>query len=135
MKPVILVIDDEEAIRLFLQATLEDEGYEVMTVGTGGEAFRGSHPGFFPISQAPFRSTQGAPRRADPFGSRFDHRIAWRRRGRLQYGEQYSLHHAVPSSLVPDSQRNSLVVQFPGEPLAVDFRATVSRRTGCNCHP
>jgi len=37
MKPVILVIDDEEAIRLFLQATLEDEGYEVMTVGTGGE--------------------------------------------------------------------------------------------------
>jgi two-component system response regulator AtoC len=38
MKPVILVIDDEEAIRLFLQATLEDEGYEVLTVGTGGEA-------------------------------------------------------------------------------------------------
>ena len=38
MKPVILVIDDEEAIRLFLQATLEDEGYEVITVGTGREA-------------------------------------------------------------------------------------------------
>ena len=31
MKPVILVIDDEEAIRLFLEATLEDEGYEVLT--------------------------------------------------------------------------------------------------------
>ncbi|MCK9996190.1 MAG: sigma-54-dependent Fis family transcriptional regulator, partial [Candidatus Krumholzibacteria bacterium] len=37
MKPVILVIDDEEAIRLFLQATLEDEGYEVLTAATGGE--------------------------------------------------------------------------------------------------
>jgi DNA-binding NtrC family response regulator len=38
MKPIILVIDDEEAIRLFLQATLEDEGYEVIAVGTGREA-------------------------------------------------------------------------------------------------
>jgi len=38
MKPVILVIDDEEAIRLFLQAVLEDEGYEVLSVGTGQEA-------------------------------------------------------------------------------------------------
>ena len=37
MKPVILVIDDEEAIRLFLKATLEDEGYDVLTAGTGGE--------------------------------------------------------------------------------------------------
>ena len=37
MKPLILVIDDEEAIRLFLAATLEDEGYEVVTAGTGGE--------------------------------------------------------------------------------------------------
>ena len=37
MKPVILVIDDEEAIRLFLQATLEDEGYEILTAATGGE--------------------------------------------------------------------------------------------------
>jgi DNA-binding NtrC family response regulator len=37
MKPVILVIDDEEAIRLFLAATLEDEGYAVMTAATGGE--------------------------------------------------------------------------------------------------
>lgn len=37
MKPVILVIDDEEAIRLFLQATLEDEGYEVLTAATGGQ--------------------------------------------------------------------------------------------------
>ncbi len=38
MKPVILVVDDEEAIRLFLEATLEDEGYEILTAGTGGEA-------------------------------------------------------------------------------------------------
>jgi len=37
MKPVILVIDDEEAIRLFLQATLEEEGYEVLTAATGGQ--------------------------------------------------------------------------------------------------
>ncbi len=35
MKPVILVIDDEEAIRLFLEATLEDRGFEVLTAGTG----------------------------------------------------------------------------------------------------
>jgi two-component system response regulator AtoC len=38
MKPVILVIDDEEAIRLFLKATLEDEGYDVSTYGLGQEA-------------------------------------------------------------------------------------------------
>ncbi len=38
MKPVILVIDDEEAIRLFLEATLEDRQYEVLTAGTGQEA-------------------------------------------------------------------------------------------------
>jgi len=37
MKPLVLVIDDEEAIRLFLAATLEDEGYEVVTAGTGGQ--------------------------------------------------------------------------------------------------
>ena len=37
MKPVILVIDDEEAIRLFLKATLEDEGYAVVTYGKGQE--------------------------------------------------------------------------------------------------
>jgi len=37
MKPVILVIDDEEAIRLFLKATLEDEGYEILTASSGGE--------------------------------------------------------------------------------------------------
>lgn len=35
MKPVVLVIDDEEAIRLFLEATLEDEGYDVVTYGLG----------------------------------------------------------------------------------------------------
>lgn len=38
MKPAILVIDDEEAIRLFLEATLEDRGYEVLTAGTGQDA-------------------------------------------------------------------------------------------------
>ncbi|MCB1182036.1 sigma-54-dependent Fis family transcriptional regulator [bacterium] len=38
MKPVILVIDDEEAIRLFLEATLEDRDYEVLTAGSGAEA-------------------------------------------------------------------------------------------------
>jgi DNA-binding NtrC family response regulator len=35
MKPVILVIDDEEAIRLFLEATLEDRNYDVLTAGSG----------------------------------------------------------------------------------------------------
>jgi len=38
MNPLILVIDDEEAIRLFLDATLEDEGYDVVAAGTGQEA-------------------------------------------------------------------------------------------------
>ena len=38
MKPVILVIDDEEAIRLFLDATLRDEGYDVLLAGNGQEA-------------------------------------------------------------------------------------------------
>ncbi|MCP4571271.1 MAG: sigma-54-dependent Fis family transcriptional regulator [bacterium] len=38
MNPVILVIDDEEAIRLFLEATLTDHGYDVLTAGTGEEA-------------------------------------------------------------------------------------------------
>ncbi len=38
MKPVILVIDDEEAIRLFLSATLVDEGYDVLLAGSGEEA-------------------------------------------------------------------------------------------------
>ncbi len=35
MKPSILIIDDEEAIRLFLEATLEDRGYSVVTAATG----------------------------------------------------------------------------------------------------
>ena len=37
-QPVILVIDDEEAIRLFLEATLEDRGYTMRTAGTGAAA-------------------------------------------------------------------------------------------------
>ena len=40
MKPVILVVDDEQAIRLFLEATLEDEGYEVITAASGDEALQ-----------------------------------------------------------------------------------------------
>ncbi len=35
MKPVVMVIDDEQAIRLFLEATLEDEGYSVVAFGDG----------------------------------------------------------------------------------------------------
>ena len=38
MNPAILVIDDEESIRLFLEATLEDRGYDVLTAATGAEA-------------------------------------------------------------------------------------------------
>ncbi|MBU8870335.1 MAG: sigma-54 dependent transcriptional regulator [Gemmatimonadales bacterium] len=38
MKPVILVIDDEEAIRLFLEATLKDEGYDVLLAANGQSA-------------------------------------------------------------------------------------------------
>ena len=38
MDPLILVIDDEEAIRLFLEATLQDNGYRVATAGSGQEA-------------------------------------------------------------------------------------------------
>jgi DNA-binding NtrC family response regulator len=37
-KPVILVVDDEKAIRLFLEATLEDRLYEVVTAATGEQA-------------------------------------------------------------------------------------------------
>jgi DNA-binding NtrC family response regulator len=40
MKPLILVIDDEEAIRLFLESTLEDEGYEVRTAASGTDGLR-----------------------------------------------------------------------------------------------
>src|SRR5512135_592206 len=37
-KPRILVVDDERAIRHFLQITLGSEGYAVAEAGTGGEA-------------------------------------------------------------------------------------------------
>jgi len=37
-EPVILVVDDEEAIRLFLEATLEDRQYRVLTAATGQAA-------------------------------------------------------------------------------------------------
>ena len=38
MKPVILLVDDEDTIRLFLEKTLRDEGYEALTASTGAEA-------------------------------------------------------------------------------------------------
>lgn len=38
MKPVILLVDDEDTIRMFLEKTLRDEGYEALTAATGGEA-------------------------------------------------------------------------------------------------
>ncbi len=38
MKPVILLVDDEDTIRLFLEKTLRDEGYEALTAATGEEA-------------------------------------------------------------------------------------------------
>lgn len=38
MKPVVLLVDDEDTIRLFLEKTLHDEGYEAITAATGEEA-------------------------------------------------------------------------------------------------
>jgi len=38
LKPVILLVDDEDTIRLFLEKTLRDEGYEPITASTGTEA-------------------------------------------------------------------------------------------------
>ncbi len=38
MKPVILLVDDEDTIRLFLEKTLREEGYEALTAATGVEA-------------------------------------------------------------------------------------------------
>jgi DNA-binding NtrC family response regulator len=38
LKPVILLVDDEDTIRLFLEKTLRDEGYEALTAATGAEA-------------------------------------------------------------------------------------------------
>lgn len=38
MKPVILLVDDEDTIRLFLEKTLRDEGYEAITAATGAAA-------------------------------------------------------------------------------------------------
>ncbi len=40
MEPVVLVVDDEEGIRESLSGILEDEGYHVITTGTGEEALR-----------------------------------------------------------------------------------------------
>jgi DNA-binding NtrC family response regulator len=38
LKPVVLLVDDEDTIRLFLEKTLREEGYEALTAATGGEA-------------------------------------------------------------------------------------------------
>ena len=38
LKPVILLVDDEDTIRLFLEKTLRDEGYEAITAATGAVA-------------------------------------------------------------------------------------------------
>ena len=38
MKPVVLLVDDEDTIRLFLEKTLKVEGYEALTAATGEEA-------------------------------------------------------------------------------------------------
>jgi len=38
LKPVVLLVDDEDTIRLFLEKTLKDEGYEALTAATGEEA-------------------------------------------------------------------------------------------------
>jgi two-component system response regulator AtoC len=38
LKPVILLVDDEDTIRLFLEKTLREEGYEALTAATGAEA-------------------------------------------------------------------------------------------------
>ncbi len=40
MEPVVLIVDDEEGIRESLSGILEDEGYHVITTGTGEEALR-----------------------------------------------------------------------------------------------
>ena len=38
MKPVVLLVDDEDTIRMFLEKTIKDEGYESLTAATGAEA-------------------------------------------------------------------------------------------------
>ncbi|MBN2071237.1 MAG: sigma-54-dependent Fis family transcriptional regulator [Candidatus Krumholzibacteriota bacterium] len=38
MKPVVLLVDDEDTIRMFLEKTITDEGYESLTAATGNEA-------------------------------------------------------------------------------------------------
>jgi CheY-like chemotaxis protein len=39
-RPVVLVIDDEEMVRLAIQLVLESEGYEVLQAGDGLEGIR-----------------------------------------------------------------------------------------------
>ena len=38
MKPVILLVDDEDTIRMFLEKTIRDEGYEALTAANGEQA-------------------------------------------------------------------------------------------------
>jgi DNA-binding NtrC family response regulator len=38
VRPAVLVVDDEEVVRLLAAASLEREGYEVLTAANGGDA-------------------------------------------------------------------------------------------------
>ena len=38
MKPVLLLVDDEDTIRMFLEKTIRDEGYEALTAADGTTA-------------------------------------------------------------------------------------------------
>lgn len=40
MEPVVLIVDDEEGIRESLSGILEDEGYSIITAGTGEDALK-----------------------------------------------------------------------------------------------
>jgi len=39
-RPTVLVVDDEKSIRTYLEETLRDEGYRVLSAGDGAEALR-----------------------------------------------------------------------------------------------
>ena len=40
LKPVVLIVDDEEGIRESLSGILEDEGYDILTAKSGEEAIK-----------------------------------------------------------------------------------------------
>ena len=49
MRPGILIVDDERAIRMALSGLLEGEGYAVTAVGSGGEALEALRDGAFDL--------------------------------------------------------------------------------------